>query len=574
MFRDMKKVLRYFMIPAAALALTACLGDNYPQPDSALYGKAIDVETGEAILQDIGGEGSQIEIIEQGYATLTSRYFNFKTDGSYRDNNMFKGRYSVKATRTNFIPVEEAMIDVDGPTEFNFKTKPYCRITVESIELVEDKQKVYARFKVERTTDDEVKEIALFCDQSPQVSYSINNSGDKACRVPVNKKVSPDQVFTIKMPLTTMDTDNDYWFRVGALTSVSEAKYNYAPAVKLHIIKKELPKKEIGIRWDLFDHFEYWVPHKTIDSFVWDEKDFKSGTGSISATSKDQGGPGYTQFITPGEEGSNIPKFDISSIPFEGAHMLLTLYVSDANHFEKSANGQIEIGSNGIFDQEEISWTFAQFDLRSGWQTLDLSLPEGNAMGSIRMKRLNWFRFYHLFETGPTTVKFDEIRFYYKTLVDGCEEDQGWSGSGEVLIDEGDMMEGEGSVSVTSTGGSFNLSKSYSTPYYAPAVLSDGYFRFWLYVSDADAFNAGEGNVQVASGGSADSNALVWTLPTVENGWNLLAFKLSDAEARGEINLKQVNYFRLSKASVASGVNVKVDGIRFYKEGLAPETED
>lgn len=570
----MKRILRYIFVPAAAICLSACLGDNHPQPDSALFGKAIDSDTGENILQDIGSEGSQIEIIEQGYATTTSRYLNFKTDGTYRDNNLFKGEYSIKATRTNFVPMEETIIKVSGPTEFVFKTKPYCRIHVESIEFMEDKQKVYARFKVERTTDDDVKEVGLFCDVSPHVSYSINNSGDKSCRIPVGKKVSPDQVFTVKMPLTTLETDTDYWFRVGALTSVKEAKYNYSEAVRIHIVKKEIPKKEIGIRWDLFDHFEYWTPHKTVESFVWDDKDFKSGSGSISTSSKDQGGPGYTQFLTPGDDGSQIPYFDISSIPLEGAHMLLTLYVSDESHFERSANGQIEIGSAGIFDQEEISWTFAQFDLRSGWQTLDLSLPEGNPMGSIRNKKLNWFRFYHLMETGPTTVKFDEIRFYYKTLVDACEDERGWSSNSEVTVDEGDMMEGEASVAVTSSGGNFTLSKNYSKPYYAPAKLADGYFRFWLHVSDAEAFNAGEGTVQVASGGAADSNALSWTLPAVENGWNKIELKLSEAEAKGDISLKAVNYFRINKPSLASGVTVKVDALRYYKEGLAPDSED
>ncbi|MCQ2381120.1 MAG: hypothetical protein MJ032_02100, partial [Acidaminococcaceae bacterium] len=60
----------------------------------------------------------------------------------------------------------------------------------------------------------------------------------------------------------TLEDGHDYYFRVGAHTSASEAKWNYAEAVKIHITKKELPKKELGIRWDLFDHFEYWDKHR------------------------------------------------------------------------------------------------------------------------------------------------------------------------------------------------------------------------------------------------------------------------------------------------------------------------
>ena len=52
----MKKIFRFlFLIPIAAL-LTGCLGDNYEQPNAAVYGEVRDAETGDLILQDIGGE--------------------------------------------------------------------------------------------------------------------------------------------------------------------------------------------------------------------------------------------------------------------------------------------------------------------------------------------------------------------------------------------------------------------------------------------------------------------------------------------------------------------------------------
>lgn len=574
----MRRIFESITILAAVFALSSCLGDNYPAPGASLYGQAIDAETGEPVLQDLGSEGSIIQILEHGYENASLRYLNFKTDGSYCEKNMFDGHYTISANRANFVPIEEFEIDVKGDTKHDFLVTPYCRINVESIELVEEKQKVYATFTVERTTDDALKEIALFCDPSPQVSCSINNYGDKTCKIEVSKKVSKDQKFTIKMPLTALDDSLHYYFRVGARSAASEARWNYAPAQQLFIAKKEIPKKEVGIVWDVFKHFDYWTPHKTIGSFVWDEKDFKTAPGCIAATSMDQGGPGYTQFITPGEDSGGIkPRFDLSSIPFEGCHMLLTIYISEASHFERSANGQIEISSDGIFDSEEISWTFADFELRNGWQTLDLSLPEGHAMGSFRMSKLNWFRMYHLKETGPTVVKFDEIRFYYKTLVDACESETDWNSNGSLSIDEGDCKEGEGCVSVSVSGNSFLLSKTYANSYYAPAKLADGNLRFWIYVSDADLFNSGEGSVEVSSAASADTQALSWSLPKLTTGWNLVAVKLSDAEQKGgEIDLRKVNFFRICKPALSKSgdLTVKVDGIRYYKDGYAPEDED
>jgi len=575
----MNTVYKFICGAFAAVLLTACVGDNYPQPNASLYGHVIDPETGERILQDIGSEGSKIEIIQQGYSSTSSQYLNFKTDGTFCDKNMFSGTYLLKAYRTNFVAISESTITVNGDTEFNITAKPYCRISVKSLQFLEDKQRVEAKFTVSCTTDDALKEIGLFCDPNRNVSYSINNYGSRDCRVEVGRVLSGVETFTIKMPVTALDSA-DYYFRIGALSDHSEARYNYTEAVRLHIAKKDIPQKEKGIRWDLFDHFEYWYKHKTIDRLEWDTKDYKTGGGSVSSTSMiHEEGAGYTQFITPGDESGGIrPRFDASSIPFEGCHMLLTLFVSDANHFERSANGQIEIGSAGIYDSEELCWTFDQFTLRDGWQTLDLPLNIAFPMGEIRMGKIDWFRIYHLKETGPTTLKCDEVRFYYNTLVDGCEDTADWRGE-SLSLDEVDFKQGEASISARNKSGQFIIEKKYSKSYYAPAKKENGYFQLWVYVSDASAFNAtGDGQIEITSSGQADVNELAWPVPSLNSGWNKVILKLSDGITRGgDINLKAVNYFRIWKnmQDVAQdALTVKVDGIRFYQEGYAPEDEE
>ena len=79
----MNKIFKYTGVFAAFLALASCVRDNYTQPNAALYGQAIDSETGELIQQDLGSNGSQIDITEQGYEQTSTRILNFKTDGSY-----------------------------------------------------------------------------------------------------------------------------------------------------------------------------------------------------------------------------------------------------------------------------------------------------------------------------------------------------------------------------------------------------------------------------------------------------------------------------------------------------------
>ena len=173
----MKKILPIlFLIPLAAL-MTACLGDNYEQPNAAVFGQVVDAETGELILQDIGGEGSYIEMIELAYEKADTRKLNFKTDGTYRDNNFFNGDYKVQFNLTNFVPASVKLtssgtvepfgenaftIALKGETKMDIEALPWCRIEVKDITFDEDRQRVVARFTVECTTRDALKEVGLF----------------------------------------------------------------------------------------------------------------------------------------------------------------------------------------------------------------------------------------------------------------------------------------------------------------------------------------------------------------------------------------------------------------------------
>ena len=623
----MKKIFNWILIFSTAVALTSCLGDNYQQPDSAFHGGVFDANTGDLILQDIGGEGSQIEVLEWTkdkdgnliYPRPDTRRLNFMTDGNYRDNNFFKGDYRVQFNLVNFNPktvklsskdsdiwddsvtvtdeetgetrtTDFKVIHLDGDTEMNITAVPWCRVTVKEIKFDEEKQRVVAQFEVETTTDDALKEVGLFCDESPHVSYSINYFGAQATKnVKVEKVLSEPTTFTVKMPLEMFqdkDSGKDYYVRVGAHTSVTDARWNYAPAVKIHIDMKPVETKPLGIRWELFDkkYEAMWQngKHPSIDQLYFDDKDFKSGDGCyVTVSGPVDPDPGYrfTTYISPGEgKGGIKPVFDITSIPEEGCHMQLTIYVSDATKFKNDENSQIEIGSNAVFDNEEYCWIFGAIRFKNGWQTLDLSMaqPSGKS-GTLRRNRLNWFRFYHKDYEGNVTVKFDEIRFYYKTLLESCDAVAGWKGTGEVTLDESTFQEGEGCVSTTNNGSLISLHKTWGAEY-VPTPKAGGHFQFWLYVSDPSAFNGVENQVEIGSGGAADVNELHWTLPTLSEGWNKIDLKLDDAVAVGDdMDLRSMNWFRVySKTNATAGsVTMKVDRLRFYLEGYnKPEIAD
>ncbi len=624
MEKTMKQQYKWILILGLAVAVSSCLGDNYEQPDAAVFGTVTDATTGERIPQDIGDQGSRLALWElsEAYPNPDRRTLLFKTDGSYRNNNFFSGHYKVKFNETNFnpatvtlkgpsgdIPVVQdydnegneiglkAEFDVNGPTQLDFTAEPWCRVTVKDIVFDEVKQRVVAQFEVECTSNDKLKEIGIFCDRSPHVSYSINGWGDADVKSKkIDRVLYEPELFTLKMPLTMFekkDSDKDYWIRVGAHSDAEDARWNFAPAVKLHLSTKEIPSRKLGIRWDLFDGCDdegnqdaakfavykaMWEKgqHRTMPLLYFDTKDFKSGTGAWVAVSNPiPDGQTYPAepvlFISPGYSNPIEPAFDASAIPEVGLHMLLTLYVSDATHFERDAHGQIEIGSAATSDEDEAAWIFGQFELHNGWQTLDLALPEANKLGDFYTGAINWFRFYHGHELiGNTTVKFDEIRFYYKTIIESCESTDGWHSPRPLLLDEVDIKEGEGAVATTNASNRLELWKGWGR-IYVPASLAAGHFQMWLNVSDAAKLNASNTTVTFSSSGNADADALKWTLPTnLQDGWNLVDLKISDATKAGTIDLKNGTYFRLYSdvAAEEGSITVKVDRLRFYNEGV------
>ena len=161
-------------------------------------------------------------------------------------------------------------------------------------------------------------------------------------------------------------------------------------------------------------------------------------------------------------------------------------------------------------------------------------------------------------------------------MIESCDSEAGWVSAGPITLDESDCQEGEGSISTVNGADGIRLQKTWGGEY-IPTPIEGGHFQFWLYVSDASAFNGVNNQVEIGSGGKADANELNWTLPTLTEGWNKVDLKLEDARSvGGEFNPKAMNWFRIySGASGAAGsVTVKVDRLRFYKEGVDMKLAD
>ena len=586
----MKKVLKYIGFLAAVLTLASCIRDNYKQPDATIFGQAIDEETDELIIQDLGSNGSKIDIYEivpldengenpEYSGSKNIRQLNFKTDGNYMDRNFFSGKYHISATRTNFLPLLEEDIDLHpGMNEYNFRTLPYCRVKLDSIGMNEKKQQIWASFTVERTTEDNLKTVRLFCDENANVCQSINNNGDNGCKIEVNAANDPEKHFVLKMPVDMLKDGKTYYFRVGALTSVAEATYNYSEAVKITLVKGEAePPKRPGIPFEEITTADGW--HTNGGSF--DPNNKKYGAGSLVAPT---GGVVLFQrkLETP---------LDISDkMPLDGAGVLLTIYVSDISKFNRNADGQFEICSGGDCDKDERNWQWMreEWGLVDGWNEVFFPFSKAGKTGNLDISHINFMRMYHTGNTAGATVAINEIRFVYPTLIEpfdaiGEDNDHGkWRGQwGTVTVDETAQKEGDGCISIDITGDGPGLFYSKFVPTNTPSCTkANGWMKVWMFIGDAEKWNTlTDGQFELTSGGAPDAGEINWPMQNwfkpLETGWNEVKVKMSNAgDTGGGLNIPNLNYIRVYVFGLTKGFNVKVDGLQIYQDGFEPVEDD
>lgn len=205
--------------------------DNYDAPNATIQGGIYDIQSNELVEQDII-DGMQIEYIEQGFENPHTQYMIVKNDGTYQNNLMFAASYTMQPVRGNFVPVNKQDITVNkGGNSVDFKVQPYIRIKNANISKVGNK--IVATFNVEQTVTNNVKQITLFAHQEPNVGWKLNIT---SANQDINATTNNSTLYTLEIDLMTnssLQSGKEYYFRIGALIDASEAKYNYAPAVRI-----------------------------------------------------------------------------------------------------------------------------------------------------------------------------------------------------------------------------------------------------------------------------------------------------------------------------------------------------
>lgn len=207
--------------------------DNYDGPNASIQGGIYDVETKELIQQDIV-RGAQIEYVEHGYNNPQTQYMVVKNDGSYQNKLMFSNTYTISAMRGNFVSPASQEIKVSGNTEHNFEVLPYVRVKNASIR--QEGNKIVATFNLDKTVDNSLQRIGLFAHAEINVGEPLHKV---SAQQTVDGPVDEGNTYRLEIDLTQHTTNlikgKPYYFRVGALINASEAKFNYAPAIRLTI---------------------------------------------------------------------------------------------------------------------------------------------------------------------------------------------------------------------------------------------------------------------------------------------------------------------------------------------------
>lgn len=227
------RIKRLSAILALVVLASACELDNYDAPNAQISGTIIDAETNELVEQDII-RGTTIKIIEHGYDPVQPQYLRVKNDGTYANNLLFANTYTVQPELRNFVQVAAQDIQIGSDTKLDFRVQPYIRVKDASI--VKDGTRIVATFKLQQTVPEVVSRIGLYAHAEPIVGEPIRSV---AAEAQLGRTVEEGETFTLVIDAAEnramLKSGTPYFFRIGAVINVPEAKFNYAPAVQLTV---------------------------------------------------------------------------------------------------------------------------------------------------------------------------------------------------------------------------------------------------------------------------------------------------------------------------------------------------
>ena len=141
-----------------------------------------------------------------------------------------------------------------------------------------------------------------------------------------------------------------------------------------------------------------------------------------------------------------------------------------------------------------------------------------------------------------------------------CDVKNLWQGSNPIGIDTQDRMEGVASIRFSGSGTVWFEKRFSQTDV---GIDENGWFHFWLFISDTGMMN-GEGEVELSSSGGPDVDVYSWQLSSLglTDGWNQVMLPISAANKLGSPDLNSINFFRILQP-LSGEVTTRLDELKF-----------
>lgn len=223
---------------------TACEIDNYDEPEAGIAGTIIDSTTGQPLQTAAGKTSMQIRIWEDSWAkgdssiTVTPQDLNMRQDGTFYNNKLFAGDYTVAAFQGAFYPLDNSeyqkiQLKNGSVTQVQFTVTPYLSLEwVKEPYMDGDTLKCSVRFtrNVGNGPMPDVKDLQLYISHNQYVPGT-----DSQVTPPSVTIKNDDEGKVIELKSLPMKYTNRYWVRVGGRCSDNYQKYNYTDIKTLDV---------------------------------------------------------------------------------------------------------------------------------------------------------------------------------------------------------------------------------------------------------------------------------------------------------------------------------------------------
>lgn len=265
------------------------------------------------------------------------------------------------------------------------------------------------------------------------------------------------------------------------------------------------------------------------------------------------------------------------------------LYLENADSFNKMGDGQLVLSDlvlqndGDSIDSEKIYWSLKGNGFTDGWNYVVFKLSDATKEGAaVDLSKISSFRIYFVSlpidgadpDTHVTAV-FDDIRaIETQFLAEEMEPIESYTITDADSIISG-VFDGmsqaysEHKQGISCLTGSVSAESNALTAKFG--ALASGLSKtagenelglsMWLYVDDAA--KAGTVTAAISSGNTVGSFELKWTISGLNNGWNWVALKASDAAESNVVDMNALQRLTLSFAAT-DAVTVKLDRVRIY----------